>query len=50
MGPWAFFAAQPSAVPALASQIVEAIAAPDVIDGHQIVIGVLIGISLALRI
>jgi len=37
----------PSAVPALASQIVEAVAAPYEINGHQLVIGVSIGISLA---
>jgi diguanylate cyclase (GGDEF)-like protein/PAS domain S-box-containing protein len=37
----------PSAVPALASHIVEAVAAPYEINGHQLVIGVSIGISLA---
>ena len=37
----------PSAVPALASHIVEAVAAPYDINGHQLVIGVSIGISLA---
>ena len=37
----------PSAVPALASQIVEAVAAPYEINGHQLMIGVSIGISLA---
>jgi predicted signal transduction protein with EAL and GGDEF domain len=34
-------------VPALASQIVEVVAAPYEIEGHQLVIGVSIGISLA---
>ncbi len=38
---------EPSAVPALASQIVEVVAAPYEIEGHQLVIGVSIGISLA---
>ena len=37
----------PSTVPALASQIVEIVAAPYEIEGHQLVIGVSIGISLA---
>jgi diguanylate cyclase (GGDEF)-like protein/PAS domain S-box-containing protein len=37
----------PSAVSALASHIVEAVAAPYEINGHQLVIGVSIGISLA---
>jgi diguanylate cyclase (GGDEF)-like protein len=38
---------EPSAVPALASQIVEVVAAPYEIDGHHLVIGVSVGISLA---
>ncbi len=38
---------EPSAVPALASRIVEVVAAPYEIEGHQLVIGVSIGISLA---
>jgi diguanylate cyclase (GGDEF)-like protein len=38
---------EPSAVPALASHIVEVIGAPYVIEGHQIVIGASIGVSLA---
>ena len=37
----------PSTVPALASQIVEIVAAPYEIEGHHLVIGVSIGISLA---
>jgi diguanylate cyclase (GGDEF)-like protein/PAS domain S-box-containing protein len=37
----------PSTVPALASHIVEAVAAPYEINGHQLLIGVSIGISLA---
>jgi diguanylate cyclase (GGDEF)-like protein len=37
----------PTAVPALASRIVEVIAAPYEIEGHHLVIGVSIGISLA---
>ena len=38
---------EPTAVAALASQIVEIVAAPYEIDGHQLVIGVSIGIALA---
>jgi diguanylate cyclase (GGDEF)-like protein/PAS domain S-box-containing protein len=38
---------EPSAVPALASRIVEVVSAPYDIEGHQLVIGVSIGISLA---
>jgi len=38
---------EPSAVPALAGRIVEIVAAPYEIDGHQLVTGVSIGISLA---
>jgi len=37
----------PTAVPALASQIVEVVAAPYEIEGHHLVIGVSVGISLA---
>ena len=37
----------PSAVPALASHIVETVGAPYDVNGHQLVIGVSIGISLA---
>jgi diguanylate cyclase (GGDEF)-like protein len=38
---------EPSAVPALASRIVEIVSAPYEIAGHQLVIGVSVGISLA---
>ncbi|VIO76853.1 putative signaling protein [Bradyrhizobium ivorense] len=38
---------EPTVVPALASQVVERLAAPYEIGGHQLVIGVSIGISLA---
>ena len=38
---------EPTAAPALASHIVEVLAAPYEIDGHHLVIGVSIGVSLA---